>query len=342
MQRVSILLVILAACDGGDRFNDDGTCPVGETCSPAVTGLEFVGESPTDLVFTFDLLPTAVNGTQDITLEYRKPQIGMTVPLDLPYTTDDNGGPGVVVDSVNGPTVTVHGIAPNANYLRILDPDGTLYDRKVMVAAEIDSIALVSSDLELPPAGETVVFASGDARIVVALKAASGDRLVDSSMTLAMDGASRIEWDTVLLAGATAGTRSIVVTAGDRSPATLDVIFVDGADAIDAIDPPATVPVGSLSLICFAARNAGRFVTGFSDWAITTDNGKADDALITNCVALTPAVAGPVHLTVHAGGMTVPFTMTATAQVAPVASPERRVRSTAGERAANTSRRLSP
>jgi len=134
-------------------------------------------------------------------------------------------------------------------------------------------------------------------------------------MMLEMDGASRAEWDTVWLAGAMAGTHPLVVTAGDHSPTTLEVVIVDGADAIDAIDPPVTVLVGALSELCFAPRNAGQFIAGFADWSVTTDNGEIEPTPQSNCFMLQgAAVAGPVNVSVHAGGMTVPFMFTATAQ----------------------------
>jgi len=316
VQRVSILLVMLGACysDLADDDGGDPNCPATETCSNTINHLDFIGETIANDPFASGPLTTAVGGTQDIRVEYeldgQKP-----VPLDVAFTADDNGGPSVVVDNTVGATVTVRGIAAGANFLRILDArDGTLFGRDVLVAAEIDSIALLSADFEVPPSGEALAFASGDRRVGVALSAASGNRLVDTSMLLAMDGASRVEWDTALLAGATAGTHTLVVTAGDRSPSTLDVVIVDSADAIEAIDLPATIPAGALALLCFAARNAGRFVAGFSDWSVLTDNGEINASLSPNCFMLQGTAAGPVNLTVHAGGMTMPFTLTAEKQ----------------------------
>ncbi len=88
--------------------------------------------------------PTAIGGTQDIALQY-DPTTGHFVPLDLPYTADDDGGIGVAIDHTAGSVVSVRGVASRTNYLRIIDATtGELFDRKELTGAAIDSLSLVA------------------------------------------------------------------------------------------------------------------------------------------------------------------------------------------------------
>jgi hypothetical protein len=233
------------------------------------------------------------------------------------------------------------------NYLRIVDPaDNTLYDRKELIGAALDTIQLTATDGESIPVDEQLVWASGDQQIGVALSGQVQDggspvaeRLVDTSMQLALEGATRPAWDAMHLPDATVGHHALSVTAGNKPAANLDVEVVAGADAIAPLDPaPSTVVVGSSQVVCFAARNNGRFVVGL-DWTYTTDNGTLGNDL-RNCVDAIPAHAGAVNIQATAGGAHTTGTLTAGASArivdghAPYAPTRAPLRPTAGDRAA--------
>jgi hypothetical protein len=277
----------LIACYGGERANT-GQCPAGETCSPATPeGLQFVGASLSDQILLAGPAPTAIGGTQDIELEY-DPGDGAMVPLDLPYRADNDGGLGVQLDHTSGAFVTVRGVDSRSNYLRILDAsDGTLFDRKELTGAAVDAIALVATDWEVIPDGAQLAWAAGDQRIGVALtgavQEASGpaeERIVDTSMQLALDGAEQSAWDELHLPAAAAGTYTIRVTAGDRPAASVPLVVVDHADAVAAMSPPAGIAPNGETEVCFEATSGGRYVVGMA-WSYVVDGVAAQASPLT-------------------------------------------------------------
>lgn len=346
----SIFLLVLPslpllACYGGERANT-GVCPAGETCSPATpNGLQFAGASLSDQILLEGPAPTAIGGTQDIELEY-DPGDGETIPLDLPYRADDDGGLGVRIDHTTGPVVTVRGVESRSNYLRILDAgDGTLFDRKELTGAAVDSIALVATDYEMIPDGAQLAWATGDQHIGVALTGAvqestgpAEERIVDTSMQLALDGAEQSAWDELHLPAAAAGTYSIAVTAGDRPTASVPLVVVDHADAVTALSPPSGIAPNGATMVCFQATAGGRYVVGLT-WSYAID-GVATNArtLTPNCIeATTTKTSGTVSVQASAGGQaaTVTLAVGAMSRVTPPQAHPGVVRNapTAGERA---------
>lgn len=335
----------LIACYGGERATT-GQCPAGETCSAATpNGLQFVGASLSDELLFEGPAPTAIGGTQDIELEY-DPGTGEQVPLDLPYQADDDGGLGVRIDHTTGPVVTVRGVESRSNYLRILDAsDGTLFDRKELTGAAIDAIALVATDYEMIPDGAQLAWATGDQKIGVALTGAvqeangpKEERIVDSSMQLALAGAEQPAWDELHLPAATAGTYAIAVTAGDRPTASVPLVVVDHADSVAPLSPPPGIAPNGGAMVCFQATAGGRYVVGLT-WSYVID-GVAESAggLTPNCIeATTTKTSGTVSVQASAGGQTATVTLAvgAMSRVTPPQAHAGVVRNapTAGERA---------
>ena len=335
----------LVACYGGERAAT-GACPAGETCSAKTPGgLQFVGGALADDIMVSGPAPTAIGGTQDITLEYDRGD-GTFVPLDLPYQADDDGGLGVRVDHTAGAVVTVRGAASRSNYLRILDAaDGTLFDRKMLTGAAVDALALVPTDFEMIPDGAQLAWATGDQTIGVALTGAvqesSGpveERLVDTSMQLSLPGAERTAWDTLHLPAATPGTYAVSVTAGDRPAANLDLVVVDHADAVSAMSPPSAIAPSGAADVCFEATSAGRYVVGL-DWTFEVDGTTTSQGAFTrNCIEVTTQkTSGTVTVQATAGGQsaTLALAVGAMARVTPLAAHAGTLRNapTGGERA---------
>lgn len=332
------LVAPLAACSLGERAIS-GECPRGEVCADETpSGLDFEGASLTDVFLDFGPHPTLVGGTQAIHLSYA-PAGGAWRPLDLPYLTDDSGGRGVKVDHTSGPIVTLRGVAARANYLRITDPGGNLYDRKQLAGASLSEIRIVPRRPEMVAPGEAVVFAPGTVEVTVALHGETDGapaRAVDESMAIALPGATRIAWDTLRLPGAAIGFYPLTVTAGDRPETTLEVEVVGGADALALQLPSSPLVVAQVATVCFSAHAAGRHVAGLS-WTFEADNGTAGGSLFANCAAVTPKQAGPLSLTARAGGktLTTAFTVEAPARrTDAVVAPQPAHGSPAGERAA--------
>ena len=317
--RLSIPLALpLVACYGGERRNT-GECPAGETCSDQTPrGLDFIGNRLAGELLLSGPRPTAIGGTQAIALEYDRGD-GVDVALDLPFTADDDGGLGVKVESALGSQVTVRGHGSRSNYLRILDEDGLLMDRKELTGAALDQIKLVSVDFESIPDGNPLAFAPGPRTIGVALYGdvqksggPQSERLIDTSMDLQLSGAERTAWDALEL-NATLGTHLLSVTAGDKPTAQLDVVVVSGADTLAAIAPPSSIPEMGTSTICFQATSGGRYIVGL-DWMYNVDGEvteKGEGSLQRNCVTVsTQKTSGTVSIQASAGGQTTAMALT--------------------------------
>ena len=335
MKRLLALLVV-PACVGGERA-DTNQCPAGETCSPETpAGLQFIGTSLLGGFVVDGPLATAIGGTQEIQLD-EEPALAVYTPFELAYTVDDDGGLGVRFDHQNQNVVTVRGVASRSNYLRILDPTtNELFDRKMVDAAQIDSITLVPVTADTVPAGMPIAWATGRVDVGIALSGQvqessgpSEERLVDTSMVATLDGATQRGWDALELANASAGTYALSVTAGNLAATSLGVDVVEAPDALAAIDPQPTIEAGND--VCFAATNAGRFVAGLA-WSFTI-NG-VTTAGTGNCVD-TDQQHGSITVSASAGGKTATIEMTIVqASAVHRASHTTQPRPTAGERAA--------
>ena len=316
---VSFLGLPLLGCYGGER-RETGECPAGETCSDLTPGgLDFIGNRLVGELLLSGPRPTAIGGTQAVALEYDRGD-GVDVALDLPFTADDDGGIGVRVDSISGSQVIVRGAGSRSNYLRILDSDGLLMDRKELTGAALKRIELVTADFESVPADKPLAFAAGRRTFGVALygdvqtsAGSRSERLIDTSMDLALAGAERKAWDTLEL-DATVGTTTLAVTASDKPAASLDVVVVDHADTVAVMQPaPSTIAANGSASVCFEANAAGRYVAGLT-WTFVVDGDtkvQGEDALQRNCVAVTTQkTSGTVSIQASAGGQTTAMALT--------------------------------
>jgi hypothetical protein len=337
----------LVACYAGERAAT-GECPAGETCSDATPrGLQFVGNHLVNDLLLSGPRATAVGGTQVVALQYDRGD-GVDVALDLPYTADDDGGLGIKVESTSGSQVTVRGAGSRKNYLRILDSDGLLMDRKELAGASLSRMELVSNDYETVSEGTLVAFAVGERELGVALygdvQHSSGpvaERLVDTSMQLSLAGSTKIAWDTLRL-DAPVGTYALDVTAGDKPANTLDVVVVDHAETLAVLPsaPTTIMPNGSMSL-CFEAKASGRHVIGL-DWSFDVDGVavvQGANAVNRNCVGVTTTkTTGTIAVSGTAGGQTASVSLTVAAareqlDITPSIKPMPVAIPTAGDRA---------
>lgn len=337
MKRLLLLaspLIPLVGCYGGERYNT-GECPAGETCSDLTPkGLQFVGNHLVDDILISGPRATAVGGTQVVALQYDRGD-GVTVALDLPFTADDDGGNGVKVSAQSGSQVTMLGAGSRTNYLRILDQDGLLMDRKELTGAALSKIELVPSDFESIPVGSDLAFAPGKREFGVALygdvQHSGGpvsERIVDTGMTLELAGSTLKAWDTLEITDAQIGRSYLSVTAGDKPAASIDIVVVDHADAVAAIEPAASsiMPNGSQS-ICFKATmadtNGPRYIAGLT-WQFNVDGQaktQGDNTLTRNCISVTTTkTTGTVSVQATAGGQsaTVTLAVGAARSIAPV------------------------
>ena len=337
----SLLVIPAAACTGGERANT-GKCPAGEVCSPQTpNGLHFIGNQLADDLNLVGPSPTAIGGTQDVALQYDRGD-GILIALDLPFTADDMGGAGVKVVSTSGSVVSVQGQGSFTNYLRILDAsDGTLFDRKQLTGAALDTIELLPLNLERTPAHAQLAFATGDLDLAIGLygqvQESGGpteERIVDSTMTLDLAGAAKTAWDTLHLPGATVGTKTLTVTAGDKPAAAIDVVVVDHADTVAPLDSPASLTPNVAADVCFTATSGGRTIVGLP-WTFTVDGVAATAVLEPNCASVkTTKTSGTVTVIGTAGGQMATLVLNVGAMAREQPRPIRVRPTTAGDRAA--------
>ncbi len=345
----SIAIVPLVGCYAGER-RSTGECPAGETCSDVTpTGLDFIGNRLVDQFLLSGPLPTAIGGTQVVALEYDRGD-GVDVALDMPYSADDDGGIGVKVSATSGSQVTVLGMGSRSNYLRILDGDGLLMDRKELTGAALESMAIVPATYESIPADRLVSFNVGERDLGIALygdvQSSSGpasQRLVDTSMELTLANAERKAWDTLRIDFAP-GSYPLTITAGDKPANALDVVVVDHADSLAVLpNQPTTIVANQSRSVCFEALAGARYIAGLS-WSFDVDGEtrvQGDTALMRNCISVSTAkTSGTVSVTATAGGqsaavsLAVSLAREARDATAPTIRPLPANITTAGDRAA--------
>lgn len=309
----------LVACYAGER-RASGECPAGETCSDVTpTGLAFVGNALAGSILWSGPRATAIGGTQTVALEYDRGD-GLDVALDMPYIADDDGGNGVKVESTSGSQVTIRGTASRTNYLRILDTDGLLMDRKQLSGAALDRMELVSVDFESIPENRDVAFNVGQRDIGIALygdvqngNSPVSERIIDTSMQLTLTGSTRRAWD-MLGIDLPVGAYSLGVTAGDKPTNNLEVVVVDHADSIAAFaNQPTTIQPNISRNVCFEALAGTRYVVGLA-WTFDVDGEvetHEDGDLMRNCVSVsTTKLSGTVAISASAGGQSTSLSLT--------------------------------
>lgn len=312
---LALALPVVAGCVAAPVHVQD--CYQDEACSSEVPfGLQFVGVDATESDGHPDWPgPIAIGGRATITLlRYLDNLHEHTEPLTLPFTADDSGHAGVEVVGVDGNRVTVHALADASNLLRILAPDGRLYDRWPLVGLPIDRVQVRPATIPVwgPTRDEDVVFLPGDHDLVVALWAPTTDigsspNLYDESLQLAMPDATPTAWNTLHATGLTVGHRTLAITGGSGAR-TIDVETVAAPDEIVTTDTQ-YISFDVANLICFHARHHGRAVAD-AQWSfevtgaqLTTDAGLQTPR--SGCAYYWPdARTGTFTVHAHASGYT--------------------------------------
>jgi hypothetical protein len=226
--------------------------------------------------------------------------------------------PGIEIAEVEPALVTVAGRAVGTSRLEVLDCDGAVlvpgFDVNVVAA---DRIALWPYDgFDRPPVGADVAFAVGTDKIGVALfsPGAQPTRLVDSSMQITAAGGAPLSseqrsWEQLYVPDARSGVYDVEVTAAGMH-VTLPLVITDHADALEAIDPPATIAPATSVTLCFSPKLGGRHVTGFS-WTFVIDRVEDPGHGPINCRAVSTAkTSGTLVVTASAGGQSTTVTLT--------------------------------
>lgn len=343
----ALLLGVAACAPLGERGLGNGQCPTGEVCSAETPlGLEFVGTAVAGELFADQgPYPTAITGTQDITLRWDEFGTGDFTPLTIPYAAEIESGGALSVVSTDHATVTVRGASDGSAYLRVVDPTtGELFDRYVVSAAPVTGAEVVPADVEeLADASAPIAFPAASAQIGIALYGSAADdtsRVVDTSMAVTSQGAVRAAWDTIAIAGATAGSATIAVTAAGVALPALDATLVAGVDAIAFVGGAPTLAYEETSEACLAATSGGAQVVGLSDWTATSTDTDIGSGFTTACFAMTPLAHDSAHITVTAGGATLAATLAVQTAggVRPRARPTASRRASGGERAVSSMR----
>ena len=262
----------------------------------------------------------------------------LLIALDLPYEAKTSGNLGVTVQGTRGSVVTVQGATSGTNYLRIVDADdGTLFDRKLIGAGAVDKIELLPSTFEHVPFDADLAWAPGTFDIGVALYGTVGSetdqRLVDDSMTLDLAGAQQTHWDTLHATGAQPGTTTLMVTAGDKPPAPIDIVVTDVADSVGPSDAPASLTTNMSAEVCFTATAGTRTIVGLP-WTFTVDGQPGSAGLSPNCADIkTTKASGTVSIEASAGGQSATLVLPVGAMARTAPRPVRVLPTTAGERA---------
>jgi hypothetical protein len=298
-------LLAVAACQtAGDR-SGTGQCPTGEVCSPKTPkGLDFRGpDYADDWIADATIKPTAVGGTQTITILNAQDQLD----LAFPYTATLDS-PALTAEAPNGPLLTLDGQASGSAMLRIKDAaDGTLFDRVTVTATPVASADVVAfHDEELlasdpPPA----ILVGTHVQLLAQLWDASGvHRIVDESLVVAVTGQAtqQTTWDTVSFTPNAIGTIGVTLHAAGAAQTVGSVVVVDSIDGLvpgytsfGASNPPRA----NQSLVaCIEAQRAGAPVVGL-DWTMSITGADSSQPWVAkNCLAFTRSSAGTV--TVHA------------------------------------------
>ncbi len=291
---------------GGDGSGGSGSsvgdCPGGATCSPKTpNGLQFSGAVPAFNSFPPDADTLhnhiAAGGTDVIQLR------DGDAPFDLPYTPSVDDPSALAIASSSSSTVTLRGLGGTTE-LDIVDPStGLLFDRYAYASSALAAAAVVPGGATAEMVYDDVdayAFMPGDLAIGIALVDGQvpAHRLVDTSATLALAGATQTDWDTLALPGAVVGSYTIALaTAGTTATATLDVV--------DHVDSVARIDSAFGDVACFGADTAGKFVVGLS-WTFVFDGQPVDASIFgTNCIDIPDSVAHTVTATAGGESITV-------------------------------------
>ena len=303
-----------ASCDGGTRNIDNGTCPVGESCSTDTPdGLLFVAPIVGEGFFDEgEVKVIAVGGTETLRIEIDDPTRGQQ-PFELPFAVGVEGTSATLA-SISGNIVVLRGSDATAGTLRVTDPtDGTLYDRIGVTARAVSSASLSKSlteSLANVQGSAPMLFAPGGAGVVGLHALDTSTLLVDDSMTLTGPSITQSGWDHFVVGNFAPGSHAVVATSAGV-PRTLAFDVAAGPDRLSPSVGNSQLTVGSGGLVCFSAFLGERFI--HVPWSFTADNADVAAAPFEGCIMATAHAVGAVTIHATGGGMALDYPATAIA-----------------------------
>lgn len=305
-------MLALLGCGGlGDRAMSG--CPEGEVCSDATPdGLRFFGASIEGTVSN-TAQPMAVGGTQSIRFEDAR-----TSTRALPSHTAVSSAPDVisVLTSSNGGAV-LRAEAQGEARVRVIEPSGALLDRILVQAQPLDRVTLAHPLLANPT--RDLAYAQGTQQIGVALRGASGTRLVDESLVVT-DSSVEVRamagrWDGFELTIPAEGATLTVETAGRTFDVEVPVAgpvddivvnpYLLGTPILPSTDP---LRVEEGGLLCFDLLSEERVVIGSgATFTYRIDGTATTESDTLGCVGLPEMLGDTVTVEVSAAGLTRTF-----------------------------------
>jgi hypothetical protein len=319
------------------RCSIPGPSPAGGTggacLQEACTFGGFQGAGLSDeIIHLGDWYPTAAGGTQTFTARSPTEMIlGQGAPYARDFTAATTDPSIATVESVTPPTLVLRGHVAGSTRVQLFEPETHLLLGEETVEVEpIAEVSVIPDDLVLTaaldaPAGSSpavALLAGGTTALAVRLVAASGNRLVDESMTAASPASSVSfdAWDDVKVEVPPQGAISFSIVAGGSAfSVTTDVVAaVDDVIVLVPKSPPDPIPVSAdaVSMVCCAATSNGALV-GSVTWTAAASPGVAvpSSALgALGCFQLEPMTPGAATLTVDASGLTKTFDLTIAAR----------------------------
>jgi len=172
------------------------------------------------------------------------------------------------ISSVTPPNVIVSGESAGATSLRLLESGSTrLLDRVSINVGSIDKVTVFPRELFLVAEDDGTPWAllsGAKARLVVQLKAANGDRLVDEKLSLkSVTGPVTAQaWDLFEITAPDADAASFTIEAGKGS-FTAKAAVVAAIDAIESsrflnqLGEGGTLEAAQDQLLCFVGKSGG-------------------------------------------------------------------------------------
>lgn len=317
--RTGLALLAVFAATGcalsGERVG--GVCPAGETCSDqAPDGLFFLGAARADS-FGGGVEITAAGGTQTIKVLLGSNTSSPTFDRAFDAVTSDDKV--AKISSITPPNVVVSGGSAGTTSLRLLEA-GTpkLLDRVNINVGSIDKVTVFPRELFLVASDDGTPWAllsGARAPMVVQLKAANGDRLVDEKLSLkaATGNVTAKAWDLFEITAPDSGDASFTVEAGEgaftaKAPVVAAIDAIESSKLLNQLDADGALEATRYHLLCFVAKSAGVTTAGatwkFSGTAtIAITPGDPSSEGESSCVQLEGTQVGPAKLTVEASGI---------------------------------------
>jgi hypothetical protein len=309
---------------GGGGGNNTRDCPGSSLCSPSgpPAGLAFAGAEPLSGQWPNPAFVTTHNhilsgGTDEIQLQVANSNGELFL---APFTTT-TWAPLVVEATDNGVVhlTETEGLAE----LDIVNPsDGLLYDTynyassPLATTTPLSEYELITSTDWFTDEADSFAFWPGTFDVVLAYQGPNGNRLVDTSLALAADGATQKRWDELTITNAAAGVHAVAITTGGGATATAQIRVVDRADTLAIlVNEGGFTCVGAYSQAAFISHAPIAFAV---DGTVATNNS----GLGPNCIdaaagtTVVATVAGATPLTYTAGAMPVHSAAEITARLA--------------------------